>query len=338
MKITKTKSGRFTTVVSVDDQKGKRHCKRFTGKNKDAVRNAANDYVNQHKVYYESMTFRDAMQRYIDRAELVLSPSTIAGYKSNQRTMQTDYERFCALSCDRITERDVQLIVDDMRGKGRTVKSIRNRLGLISAVLTAERCPMPRAKLPQPMPVDYVIPGADDIQKVSAACTGPFERMAIPVGLAVFGLRRGEICAVTAKDIDGEILHVRHALAIDDDGFYTDKAPKTSYSVRDVAIPAALIEGIMEQGRAWKGSPNALTQAWPHLLKAAGVKYFRLHDCRHFFVSYCHEVLQLSDAQIMKLGGWKTSYVMVSHYRHTLSDQATLVASKMGALLSQGQN
>lgn len=55
MKITKTKSGKYTTLVSVTDLDGSRHFKRFTEKTKDTVRIVANEYLTRQKVYIESI-------------------------------------------------------------------------------------------------------------------------------------------------------------------------------------------------------------------------------------------------------------------------------------------
>lgn len=332
MKITKTPSGKYTCRVFLVDLNGEYHQKRFTCRTKDECRREANDYLNAHRLYAESMLFRDAMERYLDRAGRVLSPSTMAAYKSNQRTLLKDYARFCALSCDRITERDVQLVVDDMVTRDKTVKTIKNRLGLISAVLTAEHCKMPSVTLPKAKAVSYAIPDEETVSKVFGACVGKFKRMAVPFALAVCGLRRGEICAVTSEDLTGNVLHVRHAIVTGEHSL-SDQPPKTAQSVRDVVIPPETAAAIRETGRAWSGTPKSLSDTWPHLLRTAGVEYFRFHDCRHFFVSYCHEVLKLSDAQIMKLGGWKTNHVMVTHYRHALSDQSGAVAESLAALL-----
>ncbi len=60
-------------------------------------------------------------------------------------------------------------------------------------------------------------------------------------------------------------------------------------------------------------------------LRRSGVSDFRLHDCRHFFASYCHDVLHLSDAQIQKLGGWSTDYVMKRVYITSITDEKKTV-------------
>lgn len=333
MKITKTKSGKWTTVIQLRDADGKRHAKRFTGKTKDEVRRTANEYMNEHIVYIESMAFVDVMQRFIDDSERSLSPSTIAGYKSNQAVLKSQYEHFCGLSCDRITSRDIQAIIDDMHSQGKAAKTIKNRIGLISAVLASESFRMPSYNAPQAPVPRFNVPDEEIITRMSKACTGRFERMAIPLGLACFSLRRGEICAVTAEDLDGDVLHVSRAVVVDYDGYeHVKDMPKNEQSIRSVQLPGSLADAIRKQGRAWDGSLASLSHSWPHLCKAAGVEPFRLHDCRHFFVSYCHDVLHLSDSQIMKIGGWKTDNVMKRRYRHAIADQSQAVVHGIGSL------
>ena len=333
MKIMKTKSGTWTTQITVTDADGKRHWKRFTGKTKDEVRVTANDYLTEHKVYVESIVFSDAMQRYIDSAERSLSPSTVAGYKSNQAVLNKQYAAFCALSCDRIRSEDVQSIINDMRANDKSPKTIKNRLGLISAVLTAEGFRMPAYKTPPATVPRFNVPDEEIIKKMASVCTGRFERMAIPLGLACFSLRRGEICAVTSDDLEDNVLYITRAVVVDYDGFeHLKDMPKNEQSIRAVQLPQSLADEIREQGRAWNGTLKSLSDAWPHLCHRAGVEPFRLHDCRHFFVSYCHDVLHLSDAQIMKMGGWKTDNVMKRRYRHAIAEESQAVVNGIGGL------
>ena len=333
MKITKTKSGKWTTLIHINGSDGIRHAKRFTGKTKDEVRNSANDYMNQHKTYIESMAFGDSLQRYIDSAESSLSPSTLAGYKSIQKMLTHEYSAFCGLSCDRIQGKDIQSVINSLKGKGRSAKTIRNYVGLISAVLTAEGFRMPMYNAPQASVPRFNIPDSEIIEKMYTACAGRFERMKVPLALACFGLRRVEICGVTADSLEGDILYIRSVHVQDYDGYEQIKEfPKNEQSIRSIKIPGELAAEIRRNGCAWSGSVKSLSDAWPHLCRAAGVEPFRLHDCRHFFVSYCHDVLHLSDAQIMKMGGWKTDSVMKRRYRHSISDGSDAVVHGIGSL------
>ncbi len=333
MKITKTKSGKWTTLVHIRDKNNIRHAKRFTAVKKNDVRRAANEYLDNHRLYMDSSAFADAMQRFLDASEGSLSPSTMSGYTSIQKMLLREHSAFCALACDRITSADIQKEINAMVSAGKSPKTIHNRLGLISVVLTSEGLRMPSYNAPVVSVPRLNVPDGEIITRVSNACTGRYKRMAIPLALACFGLRRGEICGVTADDLDGNVLHVKTVHVYGPDRKeHVKKMPKNETSIRSVLIPEDIADAIREQGRAWNGSVNALTAAWPHLCKAAKVEPFRLHDCRHFFVSYCHDVLKLSDAQIMKMGGWKTDNVMKRRYRHAIADDSDVVAEKIGSL------
>ena len=50
MKITKTKSGKYTTHISINGIDGDRHYKRFTAKTKKEVMELATDYITKNKI------------------------------------------------------------------------------------------------------------------------------------------------------------------------------------------------------------------------------------------------------------------------------------------------
>lgn len=65
-------------------------------------------------------------------------------------------------------------------------------------------------------------------------------------------------------------------------------------------------------------------------------KSFRdANGVRHFFVSYCHNVLHLSDAQIQTITGHKTSVVLRNNYLHSMNDDQTgqLVSDKLAKFM-----
>ena len=51
-----------------------------------------------------------------------------------------------------------------------------------------------------------------------------------------------------------------------------------------------------------------------------GIPHFSLHKLRHYFASEMSE-LKVSDADILKMGGWKSDHVMKTVYRHSMMDR-----------------
>ncbi len=330
MKFTKTVSGKYTTLLAVSDRDGKRHYVRFTKKTKRECEAAALEYLARHQYYENSKVFSDALTRLLDRKRDILSPSTMAAYDSYARTL-SQYERFMKKDINMLARKDFQSLADDLR-QTRKRKTVSNIMGLISDVLTAEGYTLPPIEIRKDREkFTPNVPDPDEVQAVAAAAKGT--KWELPFALACMGLRRGEICAASSSDLSGDVLHVRHSLVQASDGSTRIKGTKTDSSDRFVPLPASVADLLRSSGRAWSATPKAMSDGFPHLIRSAGVEPFRLHDCRHFFASYCHDILKLSDAQIMKLGGWQTDHVMKRVYITAVSDESAAARDAFGKLL-----
>ena len=167
---------------------------------------------------------------------------------------------------------------------------------------------------------DTYTPTLEDVQKVLEAVDGT--RWDVPFNLAVFGLRRSELCALTMDDLEGNYLTIHKALVWDGSQWVTKDYPKTTESFRTIYLPDYLVEKIHRQG---------MPDVYIHRINAklhkvqdsVGVPRFRLHDFRHFFASHAH-ALGLSDADIMATGGWKTDHVMKSVYRQAMRTEEAM--------------
>ena len=209
-------------------------------------------------------------------------------------------------------------------------KTIKNRMGLISAAVRFAGYNMPPVTYPQKKKVETHIPTEAEMQTVMKAAAGT--ELEIPIALGMMGLRRGEICALQLSDLNKNTLHI-HASAVDIGGKVTVKAPKTYSSDRYVQIPQAIARKIRKRGYITELTPEQLSYHFINFLKKQDVQHFRFHDLRHFFASYCHNVLKLSDAQIQKLGGWKTDHVMKKVYIESMQDDKA-AASAAGGMAS----
>ena len=313
MKIRRLPSGNYNTLVYLGkDANGKQIRKSVTGPDRATVRKKKAELESRHQDPEQPLTLADALEKYLKAKKAVLSPYTVKGYQNiiekvkaaNLGTLRADMSR-----------PDAQRIVTAFSDLSQ--KTIRNRMGLISAAVHFAGYTMPPVTYPQKKKVETHIPTEKEMQIVMNAAAGT--ELEIPIALGMMGLRRGEICALQLSDLNRNKLHI-HAAAVDIGGKVTVKSPKTYDSDRWIQIPAALAKKIRKQGFVTNLTPEQLSYHFITFLKKQNVQHFRFHDLRHFFASYCHNVLKLSDAQIQKLGGWKTDHVMKRVYISSMQD------------------
>jgi integrase len=151
----------------------------------------------------------------------------------------------------------------------------------------------------------------------------------VPFQLAILGLRRGEICALSLSDLSqDDVLHVhRSAVYQDGGGIVINEIPKNATSDRYIALPPDLSNLIRKQGYITKCNPNSLTDSLHDFLARYRFPPYRLHDCRHFFASYCH-ARGIAEADILAAGGWKTPNIMRTVYRHSMAKSSAGEAIK----------
>lgn len=279
------------------------------------------------------MTFGQAAEEYIALRENVLSPRTV-----------DDYRRYAnrVLAClankniNHITQTDVQSIVNDY-AKTHSPKTTQNIHGFISVVLKEYRPDFVlRTKLPKKTQTELYIPSDDDIKKLMEVAKGrPLE---LPILLAAFGpMRRGEICALNSKDIDGNTVHVCENMVkkiVDGKNTWIIKSPKSYAGDRYIEYPDFVAEkwkGI--DGLICQSNPDTITKSFGELLDKAGLPHFRFHDLRHYSASIQHAI-GVPDQYIMARGGWGDTKTLQRVYRHALDDRTKSETAKINSYFS----
>lgn len=333
MKATKTKSGRWTAVYvdHYEEVDGKRKIVqgRVTRDTKAEALQAA--YERQHSGNKgNKLTFSGALEKYIKSKEGLLSPTTIAPYRSLQRTA---YDRLNRIPVGSITSDVLQMWVTEF-ARDHSPKTTRNAFALVTAVLDMFR-PEYRfhVTLPQKETKSMYTPTDADVRKLVEHVKGtPLEKAVL---LAAFcTLRRGEICALTTEDVRKDTVIVTKSMT--DRGLV--KAPKTPQSVRVVKCPpevtALLLRGLANGQSIVGVRPNTLTTQFTEAREACGLPYFRLHDLRAYAASIRH-ALNIPDAYIMSDGGWKSDHVLKTVYRRAMDDKREEYAEKMAEHMSE---
>lgn len=309
MKIRRLPSGSYNTILYLGkDENGKQIRKSITGPDRMAVRRMMAEYQVNYAKRDDAPMLCDAIEMYIASRMDVISPYTERGYRNILKVLQR--MPAARVACDSGTLA-FQNIINQLHVDGKSPKTIRNYIGLIGPAVKAAGYSCGELTKPQPVKPDLYLPTEEMMKKVLEAAKGT--ELEIPIQLGMLGLRRGEVCAVTAQDIDKNVLHIRKA-AVQINGIVSSKTPKTYDSDRYVLLPPSVARKIKKAGVATDLKPSLLSDRFFSFLKKNNFRHFRFHDLRAFFASYCHNVLHLSDAQIQRMGGWKTPHVMKRAY------------------------
>lgn len=317
----------FEEVRQADGStKKKRIYKSFTSDDpsragKKAAELAATQYAAEKKRPSGSckITFGEALDEYIENRTSVLSPRTIMDYK---RIRNKDVQSLMGIRICDLTQDHIQAAIND-DAMIHSPKTVRNNHGLISAVLKQYRPEFAlNTSLPKKNRADLYIPSDDEVKKLMQCVSGT--DMELPVLLAAFGpMRRGEICALSSDDINGNIVHVCRNMVYTENKEWIIKSPKSYAGDRYINYPSFV-------AKKWKGrkgmlvnlTPGAITARFNRILKLSGIPHFRFHDLRHYSASVQHAI-GIPDAYIMQRGGWSSDGVLKTVYRHALSDKSS---------------
>ena len=268
-------------------------------------------------------SFEVFAEKFLKSKKNVLSESTYTGYKKLNKYVS---DNFKSKKLYEIAQIDIQNEVNRF-SVGHSPKYVRNFHSFISDVLKEFRPSMTiKTTLPQKKKFKRDLPIMDEIKLILDATEGtPYH---IAFQLAVLGMRRSEICAATIDDLNGNILTINKACIYDDNTAIIRDNTKNVDSTREILLPDALVSEIEQAGEIFRYKPQTLTRALHKYQDALGIKRFRLHDMRAFFVSYCHAI-GIPDEYIMKSGGWRTDFCMKSTYRDILQDKTIEMQKKI---------
>lgn len=318
-KAKKLPSGNWRVLAYAGKENGKPKYKSFTAPTRrEAEAKAATYTLDRKDRENGKITVREAIDRYIQSKETVLSPSTVRGYRIIYRN---NLQSIMDLKLESLTQEKIQKAISE-EAKTHKPKTIRNIHGLLSSALTMFapdirlNTTMPQKKRP-----DYYTPTDADVKALLSAVEGT--ELEIPILLASTGsLRRSEICALTKSDVTDLGVSVTKAMVRGTNETWHIKVPKTEAGNRFIPLPPQVIAKLkaVEGDQICTLTPELLSKHFRLALEKAGLPHFRLHDLRHYFASTLHAI-GVPDKYIMLYGGWESESTLHGVYQHTLKNK-----------------
>lgn len=302
---------------------GRRYSFTFDHKpSKTDITIAISDRLNElPPIELNKNTFEKCVDMYMDLKHDRLAASTRRDY-SRLKTYVS--EEFLKSSVCDISQNDVDLEIAAWLKKKLAYKTLKNRLGMINTIFQKYDCRKFKSDmLPEKPPeVEPYIPTPKEVKQILEYLKTYDSDYYIPIALACFGLRRAEVFALTLDDLSDEnVLNINKAMSKNEDNIWEVKAPKESYSVREVPISASLADYIRKAGFVYDGGEACVLRALHRAQKALNITEFTLHKLRHYFVTELWQAgVPIPD--IKRLGGYaKNSDVMEIIYTHSRIDK-----------------
>lgn len=324
----KLPSGNWNVVVMVDG----RRISITEPTEKKALAAAAAVKAGAKREKQIPLTVGDAINRYIESKDTVLSPATVAGYR---RIRANAFQELMPIHVSSLTQEQVQRAVNSM-AKTKSSKSVRNAHGLLSATLFTYRPDFTlHTTLPQKQKTEISIPTPEHIQVILSGCSGT--RMELPIYLAVWlGLRASEIRGLTWDCISGDTLHVKQAIVEGEHGPAV-KGTKTTAGDRRLHLPPQLLDIIQRQPKTDEYlvhlSGQAMYKAFSRLCEKLGLPHYRFHDLRHANASIML-ALGIPNRYAQERMGHATDNMLKAVYQHTMEHKRTEVDTAVDTYFS----
>lgn len=313
-KIERLPSGSYRAQVQIN---GQRHS--VTGTTEKEVERevaALKLQLKKAPIPANALTLSEAVDRYIDARENVLSPSTIRGYREIRRN------RFSGSMGKKINELNtinLQKMVD-LESKICSPKTVKNAWGLVRSVIVQETGQCPAVRLPQVPAAGRPFLDSDQIKVFVDGIRGKsFEVAAL---LALSSLRASEIKGLkwSNVDMDKKLIRVSGAAVLDSDNqLVAKKTNKNRSSSRSVPIIEPLYKALQQEDKNGEYvvslTTNYVYQAVNEMCEKLGLPKVGLHGLRHSFASLAYS-LGMPEKITMEIGGWSDDGTMKRIYTH----------------------
>lgn len=301
-------------VFDGKDENGKEHFRSFTAPTKKQAEFLAAEYAAKKKYTANNMTVGQAIERYINSKDNILSPTTIQGYwKVRHQYLQSLMD----IPIDKLTREQVQIAVNQ-QSLTHSAKTVINAHGLLAAALSMYN-PDFVLKTTLPRKVKRLkrdLPTSEEVMRIVHGT--PAE---LPVLLALCCcLRMSEVRGIRKSAVHGNMLSIERVVVTVDRQHVEKELPKTDASRRIEELPDFLRDMIMSQPTEYATTltGKAIYSRFTRLMAKEGYKV-TFHDLRHISASDMHSQ-GIPDKVAAERGGWSGTQTMQNVYQHSFSD------------------
>ena len=327
-----------------EKMKTARSCSWKTGKGLPKLEEAASVWIDEKKVCWKPTTCRE--YRYILDKHVIPWLGDARINNIDQQTM----ESFASLL---LKEQDNGLSANYLS----YICSIVIRILLHMKKKHGYGIPVPANPVIKSKKCQVILPGGQAMSKLVEyliANSGRNADFGILVALYT-GIRIGELCALTWKDIDLKegVIYIRNNVQrVRGDGGGKNKThtviqtPKTSDSVRVVPISPMLLpllekhrqedsRHIIRGSRNLWADPRTVQYQFRKILEECGLEHFNFHMLRHVFASRCIEK-GFDVKSVSEILGHSDIRLTMELYVHSSVQQKKMLMNRFGSYLHQG--
>lgn len=324
---TRLPSGKYRAQVYVGkDDTGKRIYEDFIAETKaEADAKAAIFRLDKtrKKKSNVSMTLSEAIDQYIEDKGNMLSPSTIRGYRIQQRNA---YPLIIDTPLKTIAAKGLIAKQININAQKYAPKTLKNQYGLLTAIMHHFGAQYEQIQI-RPQRKKIAAPTKQEAEEILALLSAAPEIECQILLAATCSLRQSEIYAITVDKVHGTLLEVRGARVPNEHNQWVYKdTNKSEAGTRMASMPQYLATKMADrckavgQGYLFDLNPNQVLYRFHRLLSANGYPAYTVHAMRHYFAALLH-YQGVPDKYIQAMGGWSSDYVLKQIYEYEFEDE-----------------
>lgn len=353
-----------TVELSRDPQTGKRRQKHVSGPTRRAceaeIAKLLERDANGESVTATRMTVAQYLERWFEAIEPTLKPSSYRGYRDKLTTLIIPHLGSVQLS--KLTALQVQGTLARLLDQGKSPTTVHHGFTILSTALNqavkwgmVSRNVCTAVDPPRRARPELQTWSREEASAVLAAAAGDDLEALWRLALTT-GMRRGELIGLRWIDVDLQrgVLAVRHTLVRGTGSVWLSSTPKSASGQRSIPLGADDIDALTRHrdrqrlartpnphGLVFIGSggnpvnQNTLAHQFGNLVKRAGVRRIRLHDCRHTCATLLLEA-GVHPKIVQERLGHSSISMTLDRYSHVSESVQQAAADRLDVLLKVG--